>query len=127
MHQLTLPRKLQLVDGQLRTELLLPTDPAGMVVHRELLGSEPWVADLVDEVGGVGAHMAWRPGASGRGTVLVTIGGDERSAECAQGELVVCADGAALEVVAGDGEVAFSSAVFSPGGVAWREVRHNRG
>lgn len=62
----------------------------------------------------------------------MTVGGDERRAECAQGELVVCADGAALEVVAGDGEVAFSSAVFGTEGAPWvavevREIGHNRG
>lgn len=132
VHQLTLPRRLQLVDGQLRTELLLPTDPAGMVVHREVLGGQPCEADLVDDAGGVGAHVAWRPGDAGRGTVSVTVGDDERSAECAQGELVVCADGAALEVVAGGGEVAFSSAVFGTEGAPWvavevREIGHNRG
>ena len=132
VHQLTLPRRLQLVDGQLRTELLLPTDPAGMVVHREVLRGQPWEADLVDDAGGVGAHVAWRPGEAGRGMLSVTVGGDERSAECAQGELVVCADGAALEVVAGGGEVAFSSAVFGTGGAPWmavevREIGHNRG
>ena len=46
-----------------------------------------------------------------------------RWAECGPGELVCTADGAAVELTAGGGEVAFSSAVFAPNGNEWASFR----
>ena len=63
--------------------------------------------------------MTWQPDGHGRGTVFVDVAGRIRWAECAAGELVLTADGAAVECTAGDGEVAFSFAVFAPGGAQW--------
>ena len=37
--------------------------------------------------------------------------------------MVFVADGAAVELTAGTGEVAFSSAVFAPGGNDWAALR----
>ena len=94
-----------------------------VVWHREL-GDAPLEVELVDVEGNVGATVAWTPheGAE-RGTLALTVDGLVRWAECAAGELVCTADGAAVELTAGGGEVAFSSAVFAPNGNDWATFR----
>lgn len=118
VHQLTLVRELSLIDGHLATALQIP-DAHDMLLERVALGDAPWAADLVAEEEHTCATVTWRPDGTGRGTVLVDVAGRIRWAECAAGELVLTADGAAVECTAGDGEVAFSFAVFAPGGAQW--------
>ncbi|MBA1834393.1 glycoside hydrolase family 32 protein [Corynebacterium wankanglinii] len=122
VHSLTLVRELVLIDGYLRTSLAIPKQPDMLVATHELAGA-PWSAELVDVDGAVGAELAWQPQVGGRGVITLTVDGIARWAECAAGQLVLCADGAAVECTAGGGEVAFSSAVFSPGAAQWGELR----
>lgn len=128
VHQLTLPRELSLIDATVHTTLRLPNNEDEMVVWRSELGAEPCSAQLVDVDDNVGATIAWAPhpapptGAV-RGTLSVTVDGFMRWADCAPGELVCTADGAALEVTGGGGEVAFSSAVFAPDANEWAGFR----
>ena len=89
-----------------------------MLVERVDLGSQPWAAELTAGETTC-ATVTWQPDGQGRGTIAVDVGGLIRWAECAEGELVFTADGAAVECTAGDGEVAFSCAVFAPGGAGW--------
>lgn len=125
VHQLTLPRELSLIDGSLHTSLMLPREPADMVVARHELGAEPWAAALIDTGGNVGATLQWQPSASGSHTLSLTVGGLMRWANCGAGELVFTADGAAVELTAGGGEVAFSSAVFPQNGQKWKALQVN--
>ncbi len=118
VHQLTLVRELSLIDGTLFTALQIP-DAHDMLVERVALGAQPWSADLVAEENAVCVTVAWQPDGQGRGTVSLEASGRTRWAECSEGELVFTADGAAVECTAGDGEVAFSFAVFAPHGAAW--------
>lgn len=118
VHQLTLVRELSLIDGTLFTALQIP-DAHDMLVERVALGAQPWSADLVAEENAVCVTVAWQPDGQGRGTVSLEASGRIRWAECSEGELVFTADGAAVECTAGDGEVAFSFAVFAPHGAAW--------
>ncbi|PAT13106.1 glycoside hydrolase family 32 protein [Corynebacterium hadale] len=126
VHQLTLPRELSLIDATLHTTLRLPRDQDEMLVSRQALDATPQTLELVDVEGNVGATVAWAPQTDGdggqatvRGTLSVTVDGLMRWAECGAGELVCTADGSALELTAGGGEVAFSSAVFAPNGNEW--------
>lgn len=118
VHSLTMVRELSLIDAHLHTSLYIPAEH-DMVVADVDLGSGEFVADLVDENGHVGATVHWQPDGSGRGTVSLEADGLVRWAECGEGPLVFVADGTAVELTAGGGEVAFSSAVFAPGGAAW--------
>lgn len=121
-HSLTLVRELSLIDGSVTTSLIIPTEP-DMVVERVVLGGAEFNAELVDAAGNVGATVHWQPDFAGRGTLSLSVDGLVRWAECAEGELVFVADGCAVELTAGGGEVAFSSAVFAPGGNDWAELR----
>lgn len=121
-HSLTLVRELSLVDGSVHTSLIIPPEP-DMVVEQVLLGGAEFNAELVDVEGHVGASVHWQPDLAGRGTLSLSVDGLVRWAECAEGEMVFVADGAAVELTAGGGEVAFSSAVFAPGGNEWAELR----
>lgn len=133
VHQLTLPRQLVLSDAVLHTFLHLPADPTAMVVYSCELGAEPWTAELVDVEGAVGATVTWNPEPTGagresgahelRGTIALNVDGLLRWAECRAGEFVFTADGAAVEMTAGGGEVAFSSCVFAADGNDWAQLR----
>jgi len=90
-------------------------------------------AELIDVAGAVGATMTWTPDPTGarresgahelRGTIALNVDGLLRWAECRAGECVFTADGAAVELTAGGGEVAFSSCVFASDGNEWAELR----
>lgn len=118
VHQLTLVRELSLIDGILHTTLQIP-DSCDMLVERVNLGPQPWSAKLLAGQDAECATVTWQPDRRGRGTFSVDVGGLIRWAECAEGELVFTADGAAVECTAGGGEAAFSFAVFAPGGAGW--------
>lgn len=118
VHQLTLVRELSLVDDHLTTTLQIPQS-CEMLVDKRQLGAQPWSGVLIAGEDNVCVTVAWRPDGKGRGMVSVEAAGRIRWAECAEGELVVTADGAAVECTAGDGEVAFSFALFAPGGAQW--------
>ena len=124
VHQLTLPRELKLIDATLHTTLCLPKAQDEMVVWRCELGPERLEVELVDVEGNVGATLSWAPQEqAARGTLSLTVDGLVRWVECGAGELVCTADGAAVELTAGGGEVAFSSAVFAPNGNEWASFR----
>ncbi|WKD56861.1 Sucrose-6-phosphate hydrolase [Corynebacterium capitovis DSM 44611] len=117
-HQLTLPRRVVLRGGRLYQSLLIPRD-ARMCVGRFAAGSEPFNASLVDATGATPLTVSWNPTGDGRGTVSVTKNGLTRWAECGEGEVLCTADGAAVEITAGGGEVAFSAAVFAADDADW--------
>lgn len=119
VHQLTLPRRVCLRGGRLYQELVLPAG-ADMLVERFRVGPEPRRAQLIDATGAAPLTITWTPGEGGRGTLALDKGGLLRWAECAFGEVLVTADG--VEVTAADGEVAFSSAVFSTEGAPWQRL-----
>lgn len=119
VHQLTLPRHLKLIDGHLHTTLLLPDNPGGMHIERHVLGASGWTATLRDSEGTQVAVVEWAPDGAGRGMVSLLVDGLLRWAECAEGELMITVDGTALEITAGGGQVAFSSAVFPAPGAHW--------
>ena len=125
VHSLTLVRELSLIDASLNTSLHIPTHH-DMLVERFELSGEEFAAELVDSEGNVGASVHWQPDGSGRGTLSLDVDGLVRWAECAGGTMVFVADGAAVELTAGTGEVAFSSAVFAPGGNDWASLRPAR-
>lgn len=81
----------------------------------------------------MGATVTWNPEPTGpgresgahelRGTIALNVDGLLRWAECRAGEFVFTADGAAVEMTAGGGEVAFSSCVFAADGNDWAQLR----
>ncbi|SDS50480.1 glycoside hydrolase family 32 protein [Corynebacterium timonense] len=121
VHQLTLPRRVRLRGGRLVQELILPAHP-DMLVERVEVGAEPLRAQLIDATGDAPLTLTWTPSTPGRGTLALEKSGLVRWAECAAGEVLVTADGAAVEVTAAGGEVAFSSAVFSRDGAPWERL-----
>lgn len=132
-HCLTFPRQLSLIDGHLHTVLPISL-PSTILVETRELGPEPWSAELVDAEDHVGAVLSWEPTqdqadtAGGRGTIMLTVGGDTRSARCSFGDLLFTADACAVEITAGgvglrSGEVAFSSAVFASNAAPWAALR----
>lgn len=121
VHQLTFPREVSLRGGVLHQQLVLPQGE--FLSDKRLLGDEPVVLSLVDDAGAAQLSVEWSPDPAGRtGIVVVARGEDRREARCAAGEFVLTADGAAIEITAGGGEVAFSSSVFTTGGGKWAGV-----
>lgn len=124
LNSFTLLRELSLSDAHLSTIILIPAGTS-LVGNRVDIGSTEFSADLVDAGGNVGASVHWQPHGDGRGTLSLSVDGLVRWADCDEGEVVFVADGAAVELTAGTGEVAFASAVFAEGGVDWAELRVN--
>lgn len=113
VHQLTLPRLVTLRDGALFQELVMPAGE--MTTRVAQLGAQEEHFSLIDETGAAAVEVAW----NGADELSVTRGGDRRVATSSPGELVLVADGAAVEVVGGSGKVAFSLAAFATGGSGW--------
>jgi Beta-fructosidases (levanase/invertase) len=99
VHCLTVPRRLRLIDHVLHQELVVP-EGAG---QRYTLGSEPVRIDLRSDT-----FVDW----DGH-RIAVERAGDRRVATCRPGKLVVADDVTAIEIIAGDGSIAFSLRVFS--------------
>ncbi|MCQ9370081.1 glycoside hydrolase family 32 protein [Corynebacterium sp. 35RC1] len=116
VHTLTTPRMLRLRGGRLFQELLLPKEA---LVHREeITGEGAW--ELYDAAGAAGLKVSVADGA-----LSLDVAGDVRQCALPEqgGELVIYADGCAVEVTAGGGAVALASAVFAADPRGWAGVR----
>ncbi|MEX3564312.1 glycoside hydrolase family 32 protein [Corynebacterium phoceense] len=138
VHTLTVPRQVTLRDGALYQEPVW--EIPGSLTTRELGTYELTAAgEVCLRVDWDGAQLtvarprfagdAAEPGtaalsvtpeeAASASAAVVPGEWDTRTAECGAGELVLSADGCAVEIFGGDGQAAFAVPVFAPGGAGW--------
>ncbi|WIM68092.1 glycoside hydrolase family 32 protein [Corynebacterium breve] len=123
VHQLTLPRRVWLDGGLLFQELVLPRSHEGMLVKSVELDQTPVLIELIDDSSVPGFSVSW----DGEGVLEFGRESEVNRVACIPGQLVFTADGCAVEVTAGNGYVAASSAVFSSGGNPWGEIQVTQG
>lgn len=118
VHCLTTPRQLTLVGHELRQELLTPA-AANVLRVAAAKGVE---VVLVDATGHQGFSVSVSEQESGQLVLRIDLNGDVRQVPVSPGELVVYVDGCAVEITAGDGQVAAALVAFSSDGSEW-EIR----
>lgn len=126
VHSLTLPRRISLHDGVVRQEPLWKNlselaevgskaerEGFGNVVVAEAEGECAY--ELIDEVDHVALKVEFR-----EGVLRLERGGEQRRIACPNGNLFLIADGCAVEIYAGNGDIAASQSVFASRGSRWK-------
>lgn len=116
VHCLTTPRQLTLAGHALRQELLAPASANVLRVA----ATEDVEVVLTDATGHQGLSVSVKDQGEGQSVLRIDRDGDVRQVPVSKGELVVYVDGCAVEITAGDGEVAAALVAFTTDGSEWQ-------